>query len=264
VQLDKIKVFEENNKSYGVNVYGYKEECVYPLRISENEDREKTLNLLMISNSETHHYCWIKGMSRLCTKQTTKRNGQRYFCERCLNSFKTSESLEKHMRYCKNHEAIKITLPKKGTLLQFKNYNNSMRVPFVIYADFECFTEGIDSCRPDSTEAYTEKYQKHKPSGYCYLIVKDDGSVPEMVRYTSKEEGEDIGQLFVDALEKSIKGLVEERKRVKMMGGDRELYRDATLCHICNKELNEDKVSGPQSFDWSISWCCTQCLQLEL
>jgi len=80
VALDMIKIFEKNNKKYAVNVYGWNE-SVYPLRISTNEDREQTINLLLISNDTTQHYCWIKSMSRLLSAQITKHTGTRYFCE---------------------------------------------------------------------------------------------------------------------------------------------------------------------------------------
>ena len=71
VQVDKIVIFERNNPKYAVNVYSYDKE-VYPIRISENNGREKTIDLLLISNDETNHYCWIKSMSRLINSQKYK------------------------------------------------------------------------------------------------------------------------------------------------------------------------------------------------
>ena len=49
-------------------------------------------------------------------------------------------SLASHHEYCKSYDAIKIELPKEGSKISFKNHNNSMRVPFIVYADFESFT----------------------------------------------------------------------------------------------------------------------------
>jgi len=122
-----------------------------------------------------------------------------------------------------------------------------MRVPFVIYADFECFTENIALCQPDGGKSYTEKYQKHKPSGYCYMIKCYDDKLfkPEIVRYTAKSEDEDIGQHFVNSLEKSVRDLYSRfkyKKKVKMTAKDNENYKNATHCHICEKELGKDKV----------------------
>lgn len=47
-----------------------------------------------------------------------------------------------HEEDCKNHNAVNIYLPLKGRdSVKFTNYNNSLRVPFVIHADFECLLE---------------------------------------------------------------------------------------------------------------------------
>ena len=38
MQVDKIGIFENNNPKYGINVYGYKNEQVYPIRILSGND----------------------------------------------------------------------------------------------------------------------------------------------------------------------------------------------------------------------------------
>ena len=63
-------------------------------------------------------------------------------------------------------------MPLPNTHIKFKNQNRSMRVPFVIYADFECITTKIESkIEKSEDESYTEKYQHHQPSGYCLNVV---------------------------------------------------------------------------------------------
>ena len=70
VNLSDINKFENHISSISVNVFGY-EKLVYPLRISEhNYKRESTVNLLLISDDTTQHYCWIKDISRLLSLQT--------------------------------------------------------------------------------------------------------------------------------------------------------------------------------------------------
>ena len=44
-------------------------------------------------------------------------------------------------------QPLKITMPEKGTILQFKNHKHSMRVPTVVYVDFESFTKPIQTCQ---------------------------------------------------------------------------------------------------------------------
>jgi len=104
-----IDKFESQNETFSVNVFGYEAE-IYPLRISKNTykpGRGEPVNLLLITNEEKQHYCVIKNMSRLLASQTSKTKDKRYLCLRCLNSFPFKESLDKHIDYCKKHEAVK-------------------------------------------------------------------------------------------------------------------------------------------------------------
>ena len=35
-------------------------------------------------------------------------------------------------------------MPKEGSFISFKNFHRSIKVPFVVYADFEAFTEEVE------------------------------------------------------------------------------------------------------------------------
>ena len=126
-------------------------------------------------------------------------------CFRCLNTFKTEKSLASHHDYCKSHEAIKIELSKKGTKISFQNHNRSMRVPFLVYADFESFTPQLSTCQPNPDESYTKRYQKHTPSGFCYHIkcVDDTLYSQEPVIFVKEFEDDDVAQIFINTLEKN-------------------------------------------------------------
>ena len=93
VSLKNIDKFEKQNP-YAIIVYGYEGDKVYPLRISKKQ--ATVINLVPKSNDKTNHYCWIKNMSRLLKTQTSKHHSARVFCYRCLNSFQSETSLEKH------------------------------------------------------------------------------------------------------------------------------------------------------------------------
>ena len=68
---------------------------------------------------------------------------------RCLNAFWSHKSLNKHQEYCGKHEAVKMQMPEKGMILKFTNYHRGEKVPFIVYADFECFIKPIQSCNPN-------------------------------------------------------------------------------------------------------------------
>ena len=246
VSLKQIDKFENQN-NYAINVFGcesveYPVDVVYPLRISKKN--EQVINLLLIANEETNHYCWIKNMSRLLSKNINNHQHKRHFCYRCLNSFQSEKSLNKHTEYCQNNEAVKIEMPFLENI-QFKNFYKKQRVPFVVYADFECFTEKIDTCQPDDSKSFTNQYQKHKPSGFCYLIKCFDDNLfyPKLVKYTAESPDEDIPQLFIESLEKDIKEIYNKfkiPKKMVMTQEDKIDFRRATHCHICEEEIDKD------------------------
>ena len=149
VTLKAIDRVEKQNSDIAINVFAY-ETDVYPLKISKCTNRT-LVNLLLILAGEKQHYCLMKNMSRLLSSQTSKRNGAQHFCFRCLNPFHFEESLSKHLEYCNEHEAVKTEMPEKRSILSFffLNFNRSMRVPFIAYADFESFIKPIDTtCNP--------------------------------------------------------------------------------------------------------------------
>ena len=171
--MKDIDKFEKNNPEIGINVFGY-DKSVHILRINK-ADPQNAIDLLLITDGkEKQHYCWIKSFARLLRSQVTKHKCAIYFCKRCLNHFSKPEKLNEHIEVCKENCACKIEVPKPGETISFKNFKKSMRVPFVIYADFEAVTEKIDSVTPNPEKSFTEKYQKHTPSGFCYYVKKDD------------------------------------------------------------------------------------------
>ena len=48
-------------------------------------------------------------------------------------------------------------MPDEDRMLKFKNQNHSIRVPFVVYADYEAFTKSISGCAPNSGDNFTNK-----------------------------------------------------------------------------------------------------------
>ena len=139
--------------------------------------------------------------------QTSKDGHVRHVCFRCLNTFKTEKSLASHHEYCKSHEAIKIELSEQESKISFKNHNRSMRVPFVVYADFESFTPQLSTCQPNSDKSYTNQYQKHIPSWFCYHIKCFDDTLysQEAITFVTKYDDDDVAHIFIVTLDMNIK-----------------------------------------------------------
>ena len=243
--LTQIKRFEKQNP-YSINVFGWRDGSVYPLRISKHANKQY-INLILLSNNENQHYCWIKNMSALTASQINKHKGKRYVCKYCCNSFREEESLQKHIEYCSRRKTVKVVMPGKGSTLYFKDSHKKMRVPFIVYADFEAFTEGIQTCSPNDDKSYTKQYQKHRPCGFCYYIkCFDDELFPPLLRhYTIKERDENIGKIFVEKLERDVKEIYNKfkfKKKMRITTEEKLDFQEATVCHICEKTLDDDKV----------------------
>ena len=80
VSIKQIDKFERQN-NYAINVFGYEDCKVYPLRISKKDSQ--VVDLLLITDETTNHYCWIKNKSRLFSGQDSKHGHAAYFCDRC-------------------------------------------------------------------------------------------------------------------------------------------------------------------------------------
>ena len=239
VSLKDLNKFEKQNPTISITVLENEGKSVYPLRNSNCTDRDHNIILMLIEEGGVKHYCLIKSRSRLLTSQVPKNNGKHYFCLRCLNPFWCEKSLSKHKEYCGEYEAVKIELPKKGTMLEFKNYHKREKVPFIVYADFESNIKPLQSCGPNPESSYTKQYQKHEPSSFCYYIKFFDDGVyePKLVSYT----GEDAAQKFVEMLEEDIRKITSILEKKMIFGKEeKERFDKETKCWICNGEFNDD------------------------
>ncbi|XP_065665727.1 uncharacterized protein LOC136087148 [Hydra vulgaris] len=134
--------------------------------------------------------------------------------------------------------------------MYFKQHYKSMRVPFVIYADFESFIKPINTCTPNPNESYTKQYQKHIPSSFCYHIKCYNQSIykDRLVTYTANSEEDDIAQIFIDYLQEDIIKICNEvdfKKPMIFTSKNKKAFDAAIKCHICEEYLGEDrKLSG--------------------
>ena len=80
-----------------------------------------------------------------------------------------------------------------------------MRVPFVVYADFESYIPQLSTYQPD--KSYMKQCQKHITSGFCYHIKCFDDTLYSQhpVTFVKEFNDDDVVQIFIDTLEKNIK-----------------------------------------------------------
>ena len=238
MNINNINKFEKLNPSLpGINVFSVDDKnTIYPLREAKR-DCKNTIDLFLHEEDGVSHYSLIKNFHRLIRKQKTKSlNGKIFICKRCFSHYTKEELLEKHIKYCSNNQTALIKMPEPKTMLYFKNYHKQLPIPFVVYADFECFTKPMNSCSPNPKESYNYNYQKHEPSGFCFYV---DKKIKPII-YTKKSEDEDVAKIFVEKLTEVTKSL--RTKPLRLTSSEQKSFEEANTCHICNCDLGEDKV----------------------
>ena len=111
VDIKVIWKFEHQN-NIGVNVYGYKDKKLFPLRTTTVTTARHHVNLLYITSGKTSHYVLVKDLSRLASNQYNNNYHKKHFCQYSLHGCISKEVLKNHLGRFKLHGAQRIKLPK--------------------------------------------------------------------------------------------------------------------------------------------------------
>ena len=129
----------------------------------------------------------------------------------------------------------------KRSTIKFQNHQKQMKVPFVIYADFESLIKRIEGAEPDPQKSYTRKTQIHEACGFSYVVVRSDGFAQEPVVY----RGADATEAFLECLQSEYEDIVEfleNPEPLEMSEKEQEEFEAAENCSVCNEPLLEDRV----------------------
>ena len=241
VKISQVSKFESLNPGLSINVFGFENNELFPLYITKGK-KELHVNLLLFSQGSQRHYCLIRNLDRLLDSMS--KDGHRmYHCVYCLHGFVREDLLEDHEPHCGLHGAQKIRLPDEDqATLAFKEVGKQLKVPFVIYADFESI---LVECNTPSLEDHasgTQKAQHHLPCGFCYTVVStvDQYNKPPVVY-----RGEDAVDKFLDCLlqeENRLSQILDTIVPMNISADQESQFQAATDCHICGEVLGADRV----------------------
>ena len=249
MKLKHISKFEKINPSIpGINVFSVSDnKTFYPLRMAE-KDCQNTIDLFFYEQDGVSYYSLIKNFTRLVKSQiTSSKNGSVFICKKCFTHYTKYELLKKHISYCSSNETVSVRMPPRNTMFCFNNYHKQLPIPFVVYADFECFTKPMNTCSPNPEYSYNYYYQKHEPSGFCLYIKGIDPNIKfKPILYTKTNSTDDISALFVSKLAKVTNKIYQDfychPMPLKLTHAEQISFDKAETCHICKKELLNDKV----------------------
>ena len=247
MKIKDISKFEKLNPELpGINVFSVSDNNkFYPLRMAE-KDCQNTIDLFLHEEDGKSHYSFIKNFNRLLRTQiTSSKNGEVFICKKCFTHYTKNELLEKHILYCSSNETVSVKMPPRKTKLSFNNHNKKFPIPFVVYADFECFTKPMSNCCPNPENSYSYNYQKHEPSGFCIYIKGLNPNINfKPILYTKKNEDDNVPEKFVSKIAWITNRLYNDyycrSMPLRLTAKEEKEFHKAELCHICEKEFYED------------------------
>ena len=135
---------------------------------SEN-NHKNDLNLFYHMN----HICLIKDINKYLFRNNRDK---KYFCVRCLNSFVSQETLNKHKNLCikYNTKNEKLVLPKENSMLKFNKINEMIKTPFTIYYDIETYGKYLKKQKKKIQNTTHEQLFKPYLIGYILKNNYDD------------------------------------------------------------------------------------------
>ena len=147
--VKQIEKLEAQNRNLAINVFGWENNCVIVHRISKKEAIVPRINMMLIASGIIQHYCYVKRASALLFDQTKNSNAKHYGML-CLTGFSRADILENHKKYSNgvNGRPMRIEMPPEESKNKviFQNYHKQMKVPFIIYADFEALVKKMHRC----------------------------------------------------------------------------------------------------------------------
>lgn len=222
VRINDIGKFERKNR-ISVNVYTI-EKGLIPLQVRK-KCHKRHINLLLYND----HYYLIKNFNRLCADKNSRGH---VWCFNCLNGFRTQERLNNHLLYCLEKDGQRIELPKDPSLY-FKQFNKTLKHPFIIYADFETLvkkeSDGFASC-------------KFEACSFGLVVVDWNQDIVHSQFY----RGDDAARKFITSL-KALGPTVKDwfdlsRKPLVMSDEEEKEFQQTENCSICGQLLGDDRV----------------------
>ena len=165
----------EGQFNISINLFSHSNSDIYPIRITRST-AEKHVDLLVTSNSETNHYVWIKTL--ISYVQNHNKPREKHFCKLCIQHFSSETILQKYMEDCiVLTKCQAIEMPAEGTVTKFKSFRETVKIPFVIYADMESILEKLTvsqeqtSDMQDSDTSESQEQEKLKTTKtFCLLL----------------------------------------------------------------------------------------------
>ena len=223
----------------------------YPLRITQSQ-RERHVDLVLLFNEHTDmrdHYIWVKHFSRFACGGGFTGHRKMQYCKTCMTGFNSEEKLQRHLSHgCQAITECRPCMPEleedgSKPVIAFKDSEKHIKMPYVIYADFEALLPHVEGETEERSGSYTKQLQEHQPCGYCYYVVSADPA--EVMPPPKVYRGADTITHFINAMqneELKLGNRIHENTPMKLSPEQEAEFKCATDCIYCQKPLGRDRV----------------------
>ena len=127
---------------------------------------------------------------------------------------------------------------KDNDIIKYNHGENSLKVPFMIYADLGCLLEKMSTCINNPNESSTTKINKDTPSGYSIFTSCSFDESKNKLNYYN---GKDCMKKFCQDLKEHATRIInyEKKKIISLTKEENIDYNDQQICYICKKEFDK-------------------------
>ena len=177
VKLKDIKKFESQNPDINIYVFALPDKNkpkeskeyfsgLYNIYKTKYPEGNKVIDLLYIEQDGNSHYCLIKNLNGLLSKNKKKS----HICRNCMMPLSRQEALKNHQELCLLHKTTRKAMhSKEKKIIEFNNFHYMSRLPFAFYADFEAISIPIQSVEDDPKKSNNEKNYCKKQLAMAYI-----------------------------------------------------------------------------------------------
>ena len=249
IQLDR---FHRQNPTLMVNILQWVDDNVDNSVQSLCQPRgsligKRLVNVLVVDPPSGHghsHFVGVIFLDRLLNKHAneTSHRTRAFHCERCLQPFRSKDSLEAHRPGC-YEDRRETLLPPKTLVHRFDNWGRTQAPPYILYADIECILVPGDVA--------TGHLQRHEPVAFGCLLVPNP-NIPASAQPLQLGYKVWCGP---NCMDEAMAGLAEIVKAVdrwnqtyvdqpiRMTQQDWVQFRSATVCYACGRAFGEGAAS---------------------
>jgi hypothetical protein len=260
VKVSDLAKFERDNPQLDckLNVVFLEDDDTYPIYVSKNYGATNNINLILyktqIKNKVVTHYAYINDINKVLMRQYRGKSGKKSYnrsvhCPNCLLNIGSEENARRHLIACKENKAQRIILPEEGEKVRFTKFKAKYPVHYVGFVDFEASQQSPkDKCETCAIRKNDECHHKtviksiQNPITYSVLIVDNE----DKIVYKNTYSGTDCVEHLIDQLltvEEKLLGVLDEKKKMeKLTSKQQKELKTATVCHICEKDLLDDRV----------------------